>query len=128
MEMLNVCPAFKKWEKNKTNLPVGYQKIKCHFVFDIKMGENFRRKARLVANGNETEAPPTLTYSSVVSQDSMRVALLIAALNDLNILSCDIQNTYLTANCCKQIYTFGRTRIWIRGGFDNDCQEGAIRP
>jgi hypothetical protein len=36
MEMCNVCPAFKKWEKTE---------IKCHFVFDIKMGENFRRKA-----------------------------------------------------------------------------------
>ena len=69
------------------------------------MGKNFRRKARLVANGNETEAPPTLTYSSVVSHDSVRIALLIAALNDLNILSCDIQNAYLTANCREWIYT-----------------------
>jgi hypothetical protein len=86
--------------KFESNLPVGYQKIKCHFVFDIdiKMGKNFRQKARLVAKGNETEAPPTLTYSSV-SRDSVRVALLVAALNDLNILSCDIQNAYLTANC-----------------------------
>ena len=99
MEMRNVRPAFEKWEKNESELPVGYQEIKCHFVFDIKMGENFRRKARLVANGNETEAPPTLTYSSVVSRDSVRIALLAAALNDLNILSCDIQNAYLTANC-----------------------------
>ena len=71
MEMRNVRPAFEKWEKAEIDLPVGYQKIKCHFVFDIKMGENFRRKARLVANGNETEAPPTLTYSSVVSRDSV---------------------------------------------------------
>jgi hypothetical protein len=99
MEMRNVRPAFEKWEKNESNLPVGYQKIKCHFIFDIKMDENFRRKARLVANGNEMEAPPTLTYSSVVSRDSVRIALLVAALNDLNILSCDIQNVYLTANC-----------------------------
>ena len=66
MKMQNVCPAFKKWEKNESNL-VGYQKIKCHFIFDIKMGENFWWKAQLVANGIETEAPPTLTYSSIVS-------------------------------------------------------------
>jgi hypothetical protein len=105
MEMKNVRPAFKKWEKGANDLPVGYQKIKCHFVFDIKMGENFRRKARLVANGNETEAPPTLTYSSVVSRDSVRIAFLVAAMNDLNILSCDIQNAYLTANCRERIYT-----------------------
>jgi hypothetical protein len=68
------------------------------------MGENFRRKARLVANGNETEAPPTMTYSSVVSRDSVRIVFLIAALNDLKLLSCDIQNAYLTADCCERIY------------------------
>jgi hypothetical protein len=45
MEMRNVHPAFKKWEKAEIDLPVSYQKIKCHFVFDIKMGENFWRKA-----------------------------------------------------------------------------------
>jgi hypothetical protein len=45
MEMRNVRPAFEKWEKKESDLPVGYQKIRCHFVFDIKMGENFRRKA-----------------------------------------------------------------------------------
>jgi len=47
-------------------IPAAYQKINCHFVFDIKM-ENFRRKVRLVAGGHVTEAPPTITYASVVS-------------------------------------------------------------
>ena len=82
----------------------GYQKIKCHFIFDVKMGENFRRKARSVANGNETETPTSLTYSSVVSRDSVRIALLIASLNDLQLLACDIQNAYLTADCREKIY------------------------
>lgn len=103
-EMTNVRPAFEKWEKKESELPPGYQKIKCHFIFDIKMGENFRRKARLVANGNETETPLALTYSSVVSRDSVRIALLIASLNDLQLLSCDIQNAYLTADCRERIY------------------------
>jgi Reverse transcriptase (RNA-dependent DNA polymerase) len=68
------------------------------------MGENFRRKARLVANGNETQAPLTMTYSSVVSRDSVCIAILITALNDLKLLSCDIQNAYLTADCHEWIY------------------------
>jgi hypothetical protein len=68
------------------------------------MGKNFRRKAQLVANGNQMETPPTLTYSSVISHDSVWIALLIAALNDLKLLACDIQNAYLTADCCKRIY------------------------
>jgi hypothetical protein len=45
MEMRNIHPAFKKWEKTESDLPVVYQKIKCQFIFNIKMGENFWRKA-----------------------------------------------------------------------------------
>ena len=60
-------------------------------IFDIKMGENFRRKARMVAGGHTTETPAVLTYLSVVSRDSARIALTIAVLNDLKVLSCDIQ-------------------------------------
>ena len=79
-------------------------------IFDIKMGENFRRKARLVANaGNETEAPATLTYSSVVSRDSVRIALTIASLNQLEILACNIQNAlpYAQSNSlCFCFYFF----------------------
>ena len=82
-EMTNVRPAFEKWEKREGDLPPGYQKIKCHFIFDIKMGENFRRKARLVVKGNETEVPLSLPYSSVVTRDSVRIALLAALLNNL---------------------------------------------
>ena len=115
-EMVNVRPAFEKWE-GRDKMPPGYQKIKCHFIFDVKMGENFRRKARLVANGNETETPPALTYSSVVSRDSIRIALLIASLNELKLLACDIQNAYLTADC--------RERIYITAGPEFGSEKGA---
>ena len=58
----------------------------------------------MVANGNETEAPAALTYSSVVTRDSVRIALLIASLNALQLLACDVQNAYLTADCREKIY------------------------
>ena len=61
------------------------------------MGENFRRKARMVAGGHVTDVPHSLTYSSVVSRDSVRIAFTIAAINGLKVLGCDIQNAYLTA-------------------------------
>ena len=77
--------------------PIGYQKIQCHIIFDVKLGENFRRKARLVAQGNQTEDPDVLTFLSVVSRDSVRIALILAALNDLEVKACDIKNAYLTA-------------------------------
>ena len=42
---------WKVWEKEVVHIPPGYQQIKCHMIFDVKMGENFRRKARFVAGG-----------------------------------------------------------------------------
>ena len=97
--MRNVRPAFEVWEKGVAHIPPGYQQIKCHMIFDVKMGENFRRKARFIASGHTTETPTSLTYSSVVSQDLVRIILLVAALNGLQVMACDIQNAYLTVNC-----------------------------
>ena len=74
-------------------------------IFDIKMGENFRRKARMVAGQHTTETPSSITYSSVVSRDSVRILLTVAALNDIDVLSSDIQNAYLTAPCRERVYT-----------------------
>jgi len=104
LEMKNVRPAFEIHEGEPKDL-VGYQKIRCHVIWDVKLGENFRRKARLVAGGHTTEAPSSLTYSSVVTRESVRIALTIAALNEIDLLACDIQNAYLTAECREKIYT-----------------------
>ena len=82
------------------------------------MGENVFRKACFVAGGNMTETPATLTYASVVSRDSVHIALTIAALNGLEILACDIKNTYLTAEC--------REKIWTRAGPGFYSKSGTI--
>ena len=102
-EMKNVRIAFEEYEGDVKDL-VGYQKVRCHIIFDVKLGENFRRKARLVAGGHTTDPPASITYSSVVSRDSVRIALTVAALNDLDILGCDIQNAYISAQCQEKIY------------------------
>jgi hypothetical protein len=78
--------------------------IKFHFIFDVKMGKNFRRNTQLDANHNETKAPTALMYSSGGSRDSVKIAFLVASLSDLQLLSCDIQNAYLTADCQEKIY------------------------
>ena len=49
--------------------------------------------------------PSHITYSTVVSRDSVRIALTIAALNKLNILACDIKNAYLTADSREKVST-----------------------
>ena len=103
--MANVRVAFEEFEGDKIQLPPVYQEVGCHTIFDIKMGENFRRKAIMVTGGHTTETPAALTYASVVSRDSVRIALTIVALNNLKVFSCDIQNAYLTVKCREKILT-----------------------
>ena len=103
------------FEKRKEDIPIGYQQIKCHMIFGVRLGENFRRKERLVGRGHTTTAPASVAYSSVVPRDSVRIALTIAALNDLDILACDIQNSYLTAVCIENICT-GRAQDYSQDG------------
>ena len=57
-EMKNVMTAFDFLNEGE-NAPIGYQQIKLHMIFDIKM--DFTRKARLVAGGHMTDTPVSLT-------------------------------------------------------------------
>ena len=72
----------------KDHSPFCYKKIKFHLIFDVKMDLN--RKNRYVAGGNLTNPPLSITYVSLVSRDSVRIAFLFAALNDLDIFAGDI--------------------------------------
>ena len=47
--------------------------------------------------------PAALTYSSVISCESALIVSLIAALNDIKILSSDIQNANLKSKSCEKI-------------------------
>lgn len=120
-EMRNVRPAFEVWDKNQAAIPIGYQEVNCHLIFDIKMlGENFRRKARFVAGGHTTEVPSVLTYASVVPHNSVTLrSPPNAALNDLPILACYIQNAYLTAADCRE-------KICARAGPEFGSEAGTI--
>ena len=60
-EMKNVQPAFELFEEKKDDIRIGYQKIECHMIFDIKLGDNFRRKEQLVGGGHKTVAPDSTT-------------------------------------------------------------------
>ncbi len=117
-EMAEVRKAFDILPDRKT-APVGYQKIPCHMVFDIKM-EDFKRKARLVAGGHKTEAPATITYASVVSCETVRIALMLAALNDLQVRASDILNAYITAPVKEKVWTI------LGPEFGNDSGKSAI--
>ena len=102
MRKIKEMQAFKLHEGKPEDL-YGHKLISTHMIFDIKLGENFRRKARLVADGHKTDPPSSVTYSSVVSRDSVRLCLLIAALNDIDIKAADVENAYLLAPCREKI-------------------------
>ena len=54
--------------------------------------------------------PSSITYLNVISRDSVCLAFLITALNGIDILSCDLENAYLNAQC--------REKIWFEGGLE----------
>ncbi len=72
-EFLDVSIAFEEFQGEV--LPVGFKRIDCHIVFNLKLCENYCKKARLVAGDHKTEAPALITHSSVVSRDSLRITL-----------------------------------------------------
>ena len=89
-KMNNVRPTLDLFEGRKEDIPIRNQMIKCHMIFYVKAGGEFWRNSRLIVGGHMTTAPTSVTYSSVVSRDSVRIALVVAVLNGLNILACDI--------------------------------------
>ena len=101
-EMKNVRVAFKILEKNE-NLPPGFEFVPCHMVFDVKMDGT--AKARLVATGCRTADPEGSTWAGVVSRETVRLALLYAALNGLDVMTADIMNAYLTAPTSQKLHT-----------------------
>jgi hypothetical protein len=101
-EMKNVRIAFKILNGEEA-VPPAYQQITCHMIFDVKM-EDFRRKARFVAGGHTTDTPHAMTYAIVVSRESVKIALTLAALNDLDVKMADIENAYLTAPITEKVW------------------------
>ena len=89
-------------QSNRCDTLQEFQEIPCHIIFNITM--DFTRKARFVAGGHMTEMPCSVTYSSIVSRDSVKIAFLLAALNDLDIMACNISNTYLNVPCKEKIW------------------------
>jgi hypothetical protein len=59
----------------------------------------------MVAGGHMVDAPSFLTYSSVVSRETVRIALTIAALHDLDVKAADVENASLTAPTTEKVWT-----------------------
>ena len=66
------------------------------------------RKFRFFAGGHTIDTPADMKYALVLSRESMWFAFLIAALNDLDVLSAEVQNEYLNAP--------PREKAWFKAG------------
>ncbi len=82
-------------------IPKGYQKIPCHFIYDVKPDR--KRKSRMVAGGHRTSTPVDSTYSGVVSLPGIRIVTLLAELNDLELWGTDVGNAYLESNTKEKV-------------------------
>lgn len=100
--MQNNRLAFKFLAEDES-VPIEYKWIRCHMIFDVKMDST--RKARFVAGEHMTNPPWSITYSSVVSCNSLCIAFLLVALNEVDILATDIGDTYLNTTPNEKTYT-----------------------
>ena len=114
------------YPKDGKPVSIGHQFVQCQMILDIKM-ENFRQKTRLVAGSHMAEAPATIMYASIVLRETVRIALMIAALNDLEEKSGGILNACVQAPVTEKVWTTlgpefgkdaGKTAMVIRALYD----------
>ena len=53
------------------------------------------------------DTPADMMYALVVSRESVRIALLVTALNDLDVFSANVNNTFINAQ--------PREKAWFKG-------------
>jgi hypothetical protein len=58
-----------------------------------------------VAGGHQTKAPGTITYASMVSRETVRLALIIVSLNNLEVKVGDVLNTYIIVPIKEKVWT-----------------------
>ena len=115
--MTNNRCALEHYEGNTSEL-VAYEEITGNLIFDVKLSDNFRRKARFVADGHLVENPESITYITVVSRDSVRILLLAGALNDLNVMGADVKNEFLSEDNLE--------KHWTRAGPEFGAEQGKV--
>ena len=102
LNSLDSFQTFRYLEKGE-EVPDGYIKIPYHMVFDVKF--DGRHKARLVAGGHKTpDVPPDQVYSGVVSIETIRIAFVLAAMNNLDVCAANISTAFLYGHTNEKVY------------------------
>jgi hypothetical protein len=111
---------WKSTEPRTGNVPdlIGYQEIKCHIVFDVKM--DFQRRARFVAGGHTTMAPSSMMQG--VSQRWRHTAKRVR--NELKLFSQQTNKSKKTLNYCVSRET--RRDVDNQGGIERGKDHGKV--
>ena len=112
----SLCPWYKKWQhplarctgkgnfqppngvqyfRHQLLSPPGWSKTSGHIIFYLII--TWERKAWWVKDVHRTLEPENSTYAGVVSQEIVRTTLTYAALNALDVCTCDIKMPTLKA-------------------------------
>ena len=100
-QMDNLKVAFTILEDG-AKIPVGCNKASGYLVFDIRI--TFDRKSRWVKDGHRNPEPNWSTFDLVVHRDRALIELTYAALNNLPMFSCGVQNSYLQVPYSEKHY------------------------
>ena len=88
--------------KEGVDAPASHQRMRCHFVFDVKADGTF--KARFVAGGNSVDSTGIPSSMSVVETAHTRILFAITSGNGQNVLIGDLASAYLHANSIEKVF------------------------
>jgi len=101
LQMINQFQTFRRLKKGE-RLTSDYKRVPYFIVFANKF--DGRRKARLVANGSQTNIDAEDVYSGVVGMETVRFGFLLAEMNGLKVCAADISSAYLYSKTRERRY------------------------
>jgi hypothetical protein len=101
VEQIDKYDTFKDLGKGRPS-PRDHQKIRVHFVYDVK--HDLRLKSCLVVEGNLTAPPKDSVYSGVITLCSLRLCMFLAELNGLKVEAADVGKAYFEAYVKEKLY------------------------
>ena len=76
----------------------------AHIIFDVKLDSGITHKSIFVTDVHNFDSPTSVTYESVVSRDSVQIALVLSVLNEHYLKFEDVQNAYLNVKSKERVW------------------------
>ena len=111
-------------QKERENVNTQWQEatqwvLVCQLVSHTEM-DDFWRMTHLMVGGHMIHIPDTITYSSVVTRETVCFALTMAVLHDIEIKAADVWNAYMMSPNREKILTV------LGQDFGDDAGKSAI--